>query len=96
MSISFACPQCKAQIEVGEEHVGHAGQCPRCQKVIVIPSPNQPMPILVGADASPREDPKPRRRARWNLRRGRGVRLRSRSSPQRRFGRGSSASSAPW
>ena len=62
MSISFACPQCKAQIEVGEEHVGHAGQCPRCKKVIVIPSPNQPMPILVGADASPREDPKPRRR----------------------------------
>jgi hypothetical protein len=63
MSISFACPECKAKIEVGEEHVGHAGQCPRCQKLIVIPSPNQPMPIFVGADAVPREDPKPRRRA---------------------------------
>jgi predicted Zn finger-like uncharacterized protein len=63
MSISFACPECKAKIEVGEEHVGHAGQCPRCQKVIVIPSPMQPMPILVGDDAAPREEPKPRRRA---------------------------------
>jgi len=63
MSVSFACPECKAKIEVGEEHVGHAGQCPRCQNVFVIPSQMQPLPILVGADASPREDPKPRRRA---------------------------------
>lgn len=63
MSISFACPECKARIEVGEEHAGHAGQCPRCQNVIVIPSPNQPMPIRVAADAAPREDPKLRRRA---------------------------------
>lgn len=75
MSISFACPECKAQIEVGDEFAGHSGQCPRCERVIVIPSPNAPKPRPVGASTSvprseqwaePRssksDDPRPRRR----------------------------------
>jgi predicted Zn finger-like uncharacterized protein len=44
MSISFACPECKVQIEVDDEFAGLAGQCPRCQQVITIPSPNMPKP----------------------------------------------------
>src|ERR1700686_3648858 len=62
MSISFACPQCKAQVEVGDEFAGHAGQCPRCQNVIAIPSASQPTPVLV-AEAMPalnEAKPKPR------------------------------------
>jgi hypothetical protein len=42
MAISFVCPQCDVQIEVGDEFAGHAGQCPRCQNVIAIPWPMQP------------------------------------------------------
>ena len=52
MSISFACPECKAQIEVAEEYAGHAGQCPRCHYVLVIPAPNQPAPILATVEAT--------------------------------------------
>ena len=52
MSISFACPECKAQIEVGDEFAGLSGQCPRCEKVIVIPSPNLPKARPAGASTS--------------------------------------------
>jgi hypothetical protein len=61
MSISFACPECKAQIEVADEHAGQSGQCPRCERVIVIPSPKQPQPVLAGANVpSPSEPWRPR------------------------------------
>lgn len=57
MSISFACPECRVQIEVADEHAGESGQCPRCQRVIVIPSPKKPMPILTAAETVPPADP---------------------------------------
>ena len=56
MSLSFACPECKAPIEVADEHAGQTGQCPRCQNLIEIPALNQrqvPMP-RVEARAKPR------------------------------------------
>ena len=60
MSISFACPECKVQIEVADEHAGQSGQCPRCQNVMIIPSGKQPLPTMAGA--APAADPwaKPR------------------------------------
>jgi hypothetical protein len=69
MTISFACPECQAKIEVGAEHAGHAGQCPRCQNVIVIPSPTQGVPAKTKTipPTDPweerREQAKPKRRA---------------------------------
>jgi hypothetical protein len=62
MSISFACPECRAQIEVADEFAGHAGQCPRCHDVVVIPSPDQPAPILATVVSTPaqREQPEPK------------------------------------
>ena len=59
MSISFACPECRARIEVNEELAGHAGQCPRCQNVIVIPAPNQPIPVPAAPEAPSRGAAKP-------------------------------------
>ncbi len=53
MSISFACPECKVQIEVADEYAGHSGTCPRCQRVIEIPSGKQPLPTMVGAQTVP-------------------------------------------
>jgi len=41
MSLSFACPGCKAKMEVSEELAGHSGQCPRCEHVFMIPVPAQ-------------------------------------------------------
>ena len=58
MSISFACPECKAQIEVGDEFAGHSGQCPRCEKVIVIPSPNVPKARPAAPTANPWAEPR--------------------------------------
>jgi hypothetical protein len=55
MSISFACPQCNVQVEVADEFAGHAGQCPRCQSVIAIPSGNQPPPLPAEEIPPPRE-----------------------------------------
>jgi predicted Zn finger-like uncharacterized protein len=48
MSLSFACPSCKAQIEVPDELAGQTGQCPRCQHVFTVPSPQQPKAAPVG------------------------------------------------
>ena len=68
MSISFACPQCWAQVEVGDEFAGHAGQCPRCQSVIAIPSATQPAPVPSKKETPPpppreaKSKPKPRPR----------------------------------
>ena len=59
MSISFACPECRAQVEVGDEHAGQSAQCPRCQRMLVIPSPKQPLPILIGAEEAPVSKPRP-------------------------------------
>jgi len=53
MSITFACPECMVQIEVADEHAGESGECPRCKQVIVIPSPHQPAPVLMGAKVVP-------------------------------------------
>ncbi|MBI3822454.1 MAG: hypothetical protein HY289_07215 [Planctomycetes bacterium] len=55
MSILFACPKCKVQVEVADEYAGQSGQCPRCEGVITIPSPTQPAP-----SASPAPSPSPR------------------------------------
>jgi hypothetical protein len=74
MIISFACPECEAKIEIGEEYAGQSGECPRCQQMIVIPSSSKPTkPILALAGATPLppsdaeedggEQRKPRRRA---------------------------------
>lgn len=57
MSISFACPGCRVQIEVADEHAGESGQCPRCQRVVVIPSPTKPMPLATTAETVPPADP---------------------------------------
>ena len=57
MSLSFACPECKAQMEVPDDLAGQAGQCPRCQHVFTIPSPQQALPVLV-AKALPGEPTK--------------------------------------
>jgi predicted Zn finger-like uncharacterized protein len=86
MSISFACPECKAQIEVGDEFAGHAGQCPRCQQVITIPSPNlpKPKPIVVSIPGSSKDkwdDPRDNDRPRSS--RGDGGRARMRRPPPR-------------
>jgi hypothetical protein len=62
MSISFACPQCKAQVEVGDEFAGHAGQCPRCQNVIAIPSASQPAPVALAEPVSSPREAKPKSR----------------------------------
>jgi hypothetical protein len=69
MSITFACPECQAKIEVGDEFAGMAGQCPRCQNVITIPSPSQPPPkptppvVALPAPARDRwDDDRPRSR----------------------------------
>ena len=77
MAISFTCPNCKAYINIGEESAGQTGQCPRCERLILIPSSDKPMPILLDehgnpvpiltpTKAVPREEakPEPPRRAR--------------------------------
>ena len=50
MSLSFACPSCRAFMEVADELAGRSGQCPRCQHVFVVPSPalGLPKPTLAG------------------------------------------------
>jgi hypothetical protein len=53
MAISFSCPSCKAHVQVGDELAGQTGQCPRCERLIIIPSNTQPMPILLDADGNP-------------------------------------------
>ena len=72
MTISFACPECRVQIEVADEYAGQSGQCPRCQQVIAVPSAKQPKPILTAAAVpvppsdpweEPREERKPRPRS---------------------------------
>jgi len=53
MAISFSCPNCKAHVQVGDELAGHTGQCPLCERLIVIPSNAQPAPMLLDADGNP-------------------------------------------
>src|ERR1051325_2117219 len=53
MAISFACPGCKTLIQVGEEMAGQTGQCPRCEKLLIIPSAHTLAPILLDADGKP-------------------------------------------
>jgi hypothetical protein len=75
MSLQFACPSCKAYMEVADELAGHSGQCPRCQHVFVVPSPalGAPKPVVVAkaipatatippTDPWAEEQPKPRPR----------------------------------
>jgi hypothetical protein len=85
MSISFACPECAAPIEVADEHAGQSGQCPRCQRVIEIPTPTKILTSKATPAAVPArdwwEEPRPERRSRrrWSddddLPRRRGVAL---------------------
>jgi hypothetical protein len=53
MAISFTCPNCKAYIHVGDESAGQTGQCPRCERLIIIPSTHKPMPILLDEHGNP-------------------------------------------
>jgi hypothetical protein len=53
MAISFTCPSCKAHIHVGDESAGQTGQCPRCERLILIPSSDKPMPILLDEQGNP-------------------------------------------
>lgn len=53
MAISFACPECRVQIEVADEHAGQTGQCPRCRLVITIPSPHKSQPVMTAAEVEP-------------------------------------------
>ena len=59
MPLSFACPGCKAQIEVGDELAGLTGQCPRCQRLLIVPTPQQPQPILLDENGMPVSQPVP-------------------------------------
>ncbi len=53
MAISFPCPNCKTLIQVGEELTGQTGQCPRCQRLILIPSAQTPVPVLLDEQGRP-------------------------------------------
>src|SRR5580693_1283460 len=49
MALTFACPGCKAELQLPDELAGQSGQCPRCQRMILIPSPTQHRAVLLGA-----------------------------------------------
>lgn len=53
MAIAFSCPSCKAHVQVGDDLAGQTGQCPLCERLIIIPSSAKPMPILLDADGNP-------------------------------------------
>lgn len=53
MALSFACPGCKTLIQVGEELAGQTGQCPRCEQLLLIPSPQAPVAMLLDAEGKP-------------------------------------------
>jgi len=53
MAIAFSCPSCKAHVQVTDDLAGQTGQCPLCERLIVIPSSAKPMPTLLDADGNP-------------------------------------------
>ena len=53
MAITFSCPSCKAHIQVGDDQAGQTGQCPRCERLMIIPSAQVHRPVLLDADGKP-------------------------------------------
>src|ERR1043165_3319257 len=47
MALSFACPGCKVELQLPDDLAGQTGQCPRCQRMMLIPSSSQPRPVLL-------------------------------------------------
>lgn len=53
MALSFACPACRVELQLPDELAGQAGQCPRCEALIEVPSAKQPTPVLLKVGNTP-------------------------------------------
>jgi hypothetical protein len=47
--IAFTCPQCKSQLQVGDELGGGQARCPNCQAAVIVPG----IGIPIAAQGSP-------------------------------------------
>ena len=41
MAITVRC-ECGKEFETGDENAGRKGRCPVCQRVVIVPQPNNP------------------------------------------------------
>ncbi len=68
-NIRVTCPECKTQLEIGEEHAGQEVECGNCYKVFIAKAPEKEGPkVTVVFGLPPKSEPKeaerPRRRRR--------------------------------
>jgi hypothetical protein len=59
MPIRFACPHCRQKLSVSSRKAGRTADCPRCQRAIEIPTPNEPAPAAAVAVAPSEVDAQP-------------------------------------
>ena len=46
MDIQFKCPGCKNEMSVSDEMAGKRGTCPRCGRIITVPSQSENTPVF--------------------------------------------------
>ena len=72
MPIRVTCAKCLARFDVGEQHAGKEGPCPKCKSLIKIPKADEKVVIHAPEDAGPKDSSgklvlRPIRRVETNL-----------------------------
>ncbi|QGJ72324.1 Hypothetical protein PBC10988_40420 [Planctomycetales bacterium 10988] len=58
MAIRVVCDSCRSRFEVDDRHAGKKGPCPKCGKVIQIPTANEPESATVGKSVEKKTEAK--------------------------------------